>query len=232
MVAWNGTQLSLRSLIESARTVLDLVSAPISVLSSGLWMPRRQLCPSLCHRCIVGPQDGVMEESRVRRPLQPQGTTGNCAPAGNSANFCSSSSWLVGFPKPLAQQQLQPQDFGIPLGYTFPRFAGLTVRTHRKSLSGFPLSAVLAVGHFLVTVCRSLGYSLLPPSPPPLRSPLPSGSSLTCFLAFWVLLVGSGWQVCRRMLQGLRGHWSCSLSVRRRKQIQRGEAGPLGTHSE
>lgn len=105
-------------------------------------------------------------------------------------------------------------------------------RTHRKSLSGFPLSAVLAVGHFLVTVCRSLGYSLLPPSPPPLRSPLPSGSSLTCFLAFWVLLVGSGWQVCRRMLQGLRGHWSCSLSLLMRKQIQRGEAGPLGTHSE
>lgn len=138
--------------------------------------------------------------------MQPQGTTGNCAPAGNSANFCSSSSWLVGFPKPLAQQQLQPQDFGIPLGYTFPRFAGLTIRTHRESLSGFPLSAVLAVGHFLVTVCRSLGYSFLPPSPPPLRSPLPSGSSLTCFLAFWVLLVGSGWQVCRRMLQGLWGH--------------------------
>lgn len=111
----------------------------------------------LGHWCIVGPQDGLMGGSRMRCPLQPQGTAGNCTPAGNSANLCSSSSWLVGFLKPSAQQQLQPQDFGISLGYTFPKFADLTYRTHRQSLSGFLLFAVLTVGHFLVTVCRPLG---------------------------------------------------------------------------
>ena len=196
-------------------------------------MPRRQPCPSLCHWCIVGPQHGLMEGSRVRRPLQPQGTTGNCAPAGNSRQFLLIQQLTGWFPQTLGPAAAPaPQDSGLALGYTFPTFAGLTYRTHRQSLSGFPLSAVLAVGHFLVTVCRPLGYSFLPPSLPPLRSPLHSGSCLTCFLAFWVLLVGSGWQVCRRMLQGLRSHLVMLPEFTDEETDSERRGRSPGTHSE
>ena len=138
--------------------MLDLVSASLSVCLV-LWVVDVQeaalpLTVSLVHSRYSGWFDGRI---KGEMPFAALGTAGNCAPAGNSANLCSFSSWLVGFLKPLAQQQLQPQDFGISLGYTFPKFADLTYRTHRQSLSGCPLFAVLTVGHFLVTVCRPLG---------------------------------------------------------------------------
>lgn len=100
--------------------MLDLVSASLSVLSSGLWMSRRQPYPLLCHWCIVGPQDGLMEGSRVRCPLQPWGLL-ETAPLLETQRISahSAAGWLVSLnPWPSSNSSLRT--LGYPQGTHFP----------------------------------------------------------------------------------------------------------------
>lgn len=128
-------------------------------------------------------------------------------------------------------QQLQPlRTLGYPWSATFPTFAGLTYRTHRQSLSGFPLSAVLAVDHFLLESLQALGILISSSfsassevSSPPL--------GVSWLLSCWVLLVGSGWQVYGRMLQGIESP-AVMLPEFTDEETDSEEARSLGTHSE
>ena len=175
---WPGTEtpVSLRSAcsshIESAKNSAGPSEHSHLCLAGcalGCGCPGVSLAPQ-CHRCTVGPQDGLMEGSRVRLLFVASGDCCVCSLLETQPISAHPPAGSL-FPCSWPGSDSSPGTLGCPLGSTFPKTVDLTYRTPGRFLSGFSLFAVPTVGRFLLTVCRPLGYPLLPPSPPPLSLP-------------------------------------------------------------
>ena len=118
MVAWHGTQLSLRSLIESARTVLDLVSTSISVCLV-LWVVDAQeaalpLTVSLVHSRSSGWFDGRI---KGETPFAASGDHWKLRPCWKLKTISAhpAADWLVS-PNPWPSSSSSPSGLWVSPG--------------------------------------------------------------------------------------------------------------------